>query len=348
MKKSYIILLLATLLLGACTKSEFLSEGDFFHLSHKGAKMPVWVKGNFSSDVIIITVHGGPGDSGMEQPLAQGFKYLEEDYLMVHWDQRFSGMTQGERDDKTMNPDQYIEDTEKIVQLIQSKYPGKKLFMIGHSWGGQLSAGYLGRDNHHVDFKGWINLDGSIYGDLEVQLMKDYIMERLPAKMAEPDADQEFWQFIIDFYNENPVETIGNYTSPEPYWYASACNGDVYDLDKYYEEFKIPYTELIFKSMFSMSWYVDAFYSDEIHGQWDDLNYTPELQNITIPALMLWGAEDGIVPAEVADYVYDHLGTDPSMKEVVKIPECSHGPQHEQPEIFYDEVRSFVETYKNL
>jgi len=345
MKRYYIILVMATLLLGACEKSEFQSDGDFFHLSHKGAKMPVWVKGNFNSDVIIITVHGGPGDSGMEQPLSQGFKYLEEDYLMVHWDQRFSGMTQGGADEKTMSPDQFIEDTERIVQLVQSKYPGKKLFMMGHSWGGQLSAGYLGRDGNFTNFKGWIDLNGSIYGDLESQLMKNYIMERVPAKMVEPDADLEYWQFIIDFYEENPAP--GNYTSPEPYWYVSAVGGDVYDYEKYQEEVKIPYLDLIFKSMFSMAFYIDAFYSDETYGKWDDINYTPELANITIPALMLWGADDGIVPAEVADYVYEHLGTDPSMKEVVKIPECCHGPQHEQPEIFYDEVSSFVETYKN-
>jgi len=345
MKRYYIILVMATLLLGACEKSEFQSDGDFFHLSHKGAKMPVWVKGNFNSDVIIITVHGGPGDSGMEQPLSQGFKYLEEDYLMVHWDQRFSGMTQGGADEKTMSPDQFIEDTERIVQLVQSKYPGKKLFMMVHSWGGQLSAGYLGRDGNFTNFKGWIDLNGSIYGDLESQLMKNYIMERVPAKMVEPDADLEYWQFIIDFYEENPAP--GNYTSPEPYWYVSAVGGDVYDYEKYQEEVKIPYLDLIFKSMFSMAFYIDAFYSDETYGKWDDINYTPELANITIPALMLWGADDGIVPAEVADYVYEHLGTDPSMKEVVKIPECCHGPQHEQPEIFYDEVSSFVETYKN-
>lgn len=347
MKRLSIILVMATLLLGACEKSEFLKEGDFFHLSHKGAKMPIWVKGNFDSDVMLITVHGGPGDAGMAHHVETGFKYLEDDYLMVYWDQRFSGMTQGNPDVTTMTPDQFIEDLDKVVQLVTSKYPGKKLFMIGHSWGGQLSAGYLGRDNHFEAFKGWIDLDGSLYAELEVQMMKDYILERVPAKMAEPDADLEYWQFIIDYYDENPVETIGNYTSLEPYWYVSACGGDVYDIDKYYEEFKIPYTELIFKSMFTLSYYVYAFYDEEYKGKWDELNYTPEIENITIPALMLWGADDGIVPAVLADYVYDHLGTDPSRKEVVKIPECAHGPQVEQPEIFYDEVSSFIETYKN-
>ena len=95
MKKIHIILMAATLILGACEKSEFQTEGDFFHLSHKGAKMPIWVKGNFYSEVMIVTVHGGPGDSGMEHHIAPGFKMLEEDYLMVYWDQRYSGMTQG-------------------------------------------------------------------------------------------------------------------------------------------------------------------------------------------------------------------------------------------------------------
>lgn len=348
MKSLSIMLVMAALLMGACEKSEYQTEGDFFHLSHKGAKMPIWVKGNFFSDVMIITVHGGPGDSGMAHAIETGFQYLEDEYLMVYYDQRYAGMTQGNPDPKTVNPDQYIEDLEKVVQLIKSKYPGKKLFMIGHSWGGQLSAGYLGRDNHFEDFKGWIDLDGSLYGALEVQMMKDYILERVPEKMAEPGADQEYWQFIIDFYEENPVETIGNYTAMEPYWYASACGGDVYDRDKYFEEFKIPYTQLIFKSMFTLSYYMEEYSDDEIHGQWDDLNYTPEIGNITIPALMLWGADDGIVPAEMADYVHEHLGTDPSMKSVVKIPECSHGPQVEQPGIFYAEVSAFVETYKNL
>jgi pimeloyl-ACP methyl ester carboxylesterase len=345
MKAITIWTLSAVLMLAACEPSEFQSAGDFFHLSHKGAKMPVWVKGNFNSDVMIVTVHGGPGDSGMEHHIALGFKYLEEDYLMVYWDQRYSGMTQGRYDQETQTPDQFIEDTEKIVQLLQARYPDKKLFMMGHSWGGQLSAGYLGRDRHAELFQGWIDLDGSIYGELESQLMKNWILERVPEEMANPDSDKGFWQFILDFYEENPAP--GNYSAPEPYWYVGALGGDAWNWEQVQEENPIPYVELIFKSMFSMSFYVDAFYSEETMKLWDELNYTPELGNITIPSLMLWGANDGVVPSEVADYVYENLATPEPLKKVVKIPECGHGPQHDQPEIFYQEVSLFVETYKN-
>jgi pimeloyl-ACP methyl ester carboxylesterase len=175
--------------------------------------------------------------------------------------------------------------------------------------------------------------------------MKNWILERVPDEMAKSGADQEFWQFIIDFYEENPAP--GNYSAPEPYWYVGALGGDAWNWEQVQEENPTPYVELIFKSMFSMSFYVDAFYSQETMRLWDEINYTPELDQIAIPALMLWGANDGVVPAEVADYVYAHLATPESMKKVVKIPECGHGPQHDQPEIFYQEVSLFVETYKN-
>lgn len=264
--------------------------------------------------------------------------------MLVYWDQRYSGMTQGHYDKSTMNPDQFIEDTEKIVQLIQAKYPGKTLFMLGHSWGGQLSAGYLGRDNNAANFNGWIDVDGSIYGVLESQLMKDWILDRVPAKLAEPDADIEFWQFIIDYYEENP--SPGNYSDFEPYFYVSALNGDAYNWEETTAENPIPYGQLIFKSMFSMSFFVNSFGNSEDMLVWDEINYTPEIGNITIPTLMLWGADDGIVPAGTADYVYANLGTDISNKQVVKIPECAHSPQWDQPEIFYQEVKSFIEAYK--
>ena len=346
MKKHGIILATALILLlaGACEKSEFLSDGDFFHLDNDGARMPVWVNGNFDSDVILITVHGGPGDSGMNFAVTPGFELLEEDYMIAYWDQRFSGMAQGHPDMETMDPDQFIEDTEKIVQLIQHRYPGKKLFLLGHSWGGQLTAGYLGRDNNDSNFRGWIDLNGSISAALESQWMKEWILERVPSKMAEPDSDKELLQYMLDWYEANP--NPDNYGVGEPYYFVSALSGDVYDLEKYYETLEIPYGKLIFRSMFSMSYYVYAFGNIEDIAESNELDYAPGLANITIPALMLWGAEDGIVPAKVADHVYANLGTDPSMKKVVKIPECGHGPFVEQPEIFRQEVSDFIETYK--
>jgi pimeloyl-ACP methyl ester carboxylesterase len=343
MKKISILLFLAVALIFAgCSKHEFIHDGEYFHLSNDGAKLPVWVKGNLDSKVFILTVHGGPGASGHEFPLSHGFQYLEKDYALVYWDQRFSGLSQGDPLVSTLNPDQFIEDTRKVVELIRAKYAPSSLFMLGHSWGGQLSAGYLGRDKQAELFNGWIDLDGSIYGPLESQIMKTWILEQVPGKLNEPDANREFWQYILDWYDSHPSPL--NYTDDIPYLYADALDGYAYDWAKTQEENPTPYKELIFWSMFSFAFYTNGIGPDKT---WvDTLNFTPELQNIEIPALLLWGKQDGAVPAAVGDYVYQVLATDSAHKSLVKIDECSHAPHYDQPDRFYLEVKKFVETYK--
>ena len=115
------------LLLNSCSKSEYLDEGDYFHLDNKGAKMPIWVTGNMESDVLLVTIAGGPGDSGMAFHVNQGFKLLEEDIAIAYWDQRFCGMAQGTPGRETLDPDQFVEDTEQVVALLSHKYPDKKI-----------------------------------------------------------------------------------------------------------------------------------------------------------------------------------------------------------------------------
>lgn len=341
MKNSILVIFALALLGSACKKSEFLTDGDYFHLSNKGAKMPVWVKGNLDSDVFLITVHGGPGASGHEFPLSKGFEYLEKDYAIVYWDQRFSGMSQGDPDDSNITPELFIEDTEKLVELIRHKYNPSSMFMLGHSWGGQLSAGYLGRDNHDSLFKGWIDLNGAIYAELESQLMKEWIMERLPAKLADENADQEFWQFALDWYTANPNPE--NYSAHEPYIFVSSLGGDAYNWEQSQADNPTPYGQLIFSSMFSFGYYVNGLPD----LSWADrIDFTPELNNIDIPVLLLWGELDGIVPTTVADYVYDNLATAPADKWKIFIEECAHGPHFDQPEKFYEHMRQFIETYK--
>ena len=326
----------------SCTQSDFLTEGHYYHLKNKGANLPIWVKGNLESDVFLITIHGGPGASGHEFPLSLGFEYLEEEYAIVYWDQRFASLSQGDPDRSTLSPDQFIEDTHKVVEFIRSQYNNPKLFLLGHSWGGQLAAGYLGRDNHANLFEGWIDLDGSIYGDLEAQIMKDWILAQVPEKLKEQGVDLEYWQYIIDWYEANPSPP--NYSAFEPYEYANALDGYAYDWAKTQAEQPIPYKELIFSSMFSFSFYIGGI---GIEQTWvDTLNFTPELHEIEIPSLLLWGKQDGAVPAAVGDYVYAHLATDSTHKYLVKIDECSHSPHYDQPERFFQEVSEFMERYR--
>ena len=83
------------ILLASCQKEELWYEGDYFFLRHKGADMPIWVRGNTQSNIFILHLHGGPGGSSIDEGVEKVYLPLESDYAMVYWDQRGSGASQG-------------------------------------------------------------------------------------------------------------------------------------------------------------------------------------------------------------------------------------------------------------
>jgi pimeloyl-ACP methyl ester carboxylesterase len=315
----------------ACEKSGFLTEGDYFFLKNNGAVMPVWVRGNLNSGTILITVHGGPGGTGHGFILSEGFKELEKSYTVVYWDQRFSGLSQGNPDKSTLTIEQFVDDVSKTVTLIEHKYPGKKLFLLGHSWGGGLAAAYLGQNNNQSKFSGWIDVDGSVRDDIEEQEIKKWILQRVPEHYNE---DPEFWQFIVDWYDNHPFPL---YSDEEPYLYISALNGDAIKDPGY------PVAELVFSSPFSL-----AIYSNNVdQSLGNGIDFTNEIRNIKIPSLIMWGKEDGILPDTLSFYTYNQLGTGISDKSVIRIPGSAHSPFIDQPVIFAESVKQFIDKYTN-
>jgi len=337
------LFILTVLLFSACEKSEWLTDGDYFFLEHKDAVMPVWVNGNIASGIFIVTNHGGPmRNTGHDFRLSRAFKQLEEDYAVVYWDQRMSGLAQGDPKISDLSVEQHFEDLEKLTELIIQLYHPESMFCLGHSWGGTLTGGYLGSKNHQDLFKGWIDVDGSIQQEFENQAKKDWIFARIDTTMAHSD-DPEFWQFIIDWYedNPNPVET-----DIEPYDYVALLNGAVFDYEKFLEEVPIDYIELATNSPFTFAYFWSQHRSKESLGWINGYDVTEQVANIHIPALLIWGEEDGNVPPSVGEFAYNLLATDPADKSFVLVEGSAHGPHMEKPDEFYFHVQSFVEKYK--
>lgn len=334
----YTLLILALLAFGGCKKDEFLDKGDYYFLKNDGAVMPVWVRGNTQSGVFIVTLHGGPGASAHEFVLSHAFRELEKHYAVVYWDQRFAGISQGNPPKESQNVDQFVEDVDHCLKLIRHLYQPKSLFLLGHSWGGGLGTAYLGRNGHQNGINGWIDVDGSKNDTLEMQHVKTWVLAKAQQKLAEGN-DPDLWNYALEWYAQHPHPV---YSDVEPYIFVSAGGGDVYDYEKFNAINKIPYLRLFFRSPISISFLIkqaDITFADGI-------NFTPELNNIHIPALVMWGQNDGILPVPLAQWTYDQLGTPPAQKQIKTFSQCGHGPHFEQPEAFAEAVKQFVETYK--
>ena len=122
--KRIIVIISIALSVGSCKKEGVglsANADEIFWLSNAGADMPVWVKGNTASKVMILFLHGGPGDGSYRYANFQTDQ-LWQQYSVAYWDQRDAGAAAGNNNYANLSLDQMIEDLEKLVAVIKYRY----------------------------------------------------------------------------------------------------------------------------------------------------------------------------------------------------------------------------------
>ena len=106
-----------------------------------GARFHLETFGNPANPVIVF-LHGGPGGDyrGLLRMADRHNSYsLADQYFLVFWDQRGSGLSQRQGKD-VLTIDTYVND---LHTLIDRYSPGKKVFLIGESWGAMYATQYI-------------------------------------------------------------------------------------------------------------------------------------------------------------------------------------------------------------
>ena len=74
-----------------------------------------------------------------------------------------------------------------------------------------------------------------------------------------------------------------------------------------------------------------------------DINLVPQMHNIKIPSLILWGRHDGILPVELAYEAYNEISS--TNKYLYIFENSAHNVPIEEPGLFIERVRTFVKKY---
>lgn len=95
----------------------------------------IMIRGNDIDNPIILVLHGGPGYSFISY--ARKFQsHLEENFVVVNWDQRGSGKSYSFFiDSDTMTQEQLENDTIELIDYICDRFDREKVYVVGHSWG---------------------------------------------------------------------------------------------------------------------------------------------------------------------------------------------------------------------
>jgi proline iminopeptidase len=107
-----------------------------------GVKLHLQTFGDPSNPVVIV-LHGGPGDDHL---MLLELEPLSDEYFLVFYDQRGSGLSQRVSDEDLS----YEGMLEEMGAIIDHFSPDKPVRLFGHSWGAMLSSGYIGQHPDRV------------------------------------------------------------------------------------------------------------------------------------------------------------------------------------------------------
>jgi pimeloyl-ACP methyl ester carboxylesterase len=344
MKTMYVFFVILFFFFLSCKKeaAQFSASADeLFWLTNKGADMPVWVKGNTASKIIILFVHGGPGKGAYSY---SGFEtdQLQKKYAVAYWDQRDAASAAGNSNYDKLTLDQMIDDLEKLVITLKYRYGNDcKIFLLGHSFGGLLGPGYLVKDDNQNNIRGWIEVDGAHdYPEVNVT-SRQMLIDTGKSEIAKGNfVDQ--WTEIVQYCESHQPNVsldisykINDYAhNAESYM---PINHTTNPIDLTSPSSPVSY-------VINLYHLYDTEKGKDFLETLEPVSYTSQLSKIKIPTLLIWGQYDFVVPQFSGTHALQLLGS--SYKKMVLMPHSGHTPMNGDTDLFASTVINFVETVK--
>jgi proline iminopeptidase len=314
------------------------TDGDYFFVERNGAVMPIWVRGEVDSGTFALMVHGGPGDSAQWFVDSAAFQALEKRYAVAYWDQRRSGTSQGDPPPGSFTVDEVLADMDAVTAALRARFPVKRLFLVGHSWGGFLATAWLVDPARQAAADGYVMVDGAFDLARGFELARQFVILYAQEQLAS-GADVEAWTAALAWASSMEHGTWNKEALARLHGYVSAAHGDYW----HEEADQSPSFERLFLSPLDAFAYLrnasEALDFYDLNG----LDLTTQMAAIRTPTLITWGRHDGILPVAQAQEAFEALGTDPTSKSVVVFEDSAHEPMTEEPAAWVEAVTTFVD-----
>jgi pimeloyl-ACP methyl ester carboxylesterase len=316
---------------------------NYYFVKVGNVALPVRVCGNIKSDIAIIFVHGGPGGSAQNERAYTYWNEIEKYYKVIYWDQRGSGITQGNVKPDEMTIEQFSEDLDNIVDFTKQVAKANSIFIHGISWGGGLSTYYLLDTNHQNKLKGAI-IEAPAYDVIHgLELSANFVKHNADSMIA-LGKDVSYWKTCKQFYADHPTITSKEFN--QHLTYVNQSNGVAYNTSNIqYQTVSLPKGELalvVNNAQFAPN-------SITIEGQsiFTAMDLTSQLNKIKLPLMLVWGAKDGLLPRiNLAQKYVTNVGSTDVIYDANKYLLSGHIPHAEEWQQFDIDAKAFVEAHK--
>lgn len=317
-KKMFLIMLL---FISFCAgSSEQKNKIEMFEpIDVNGTKQWILVRGNDESKPVLLYLHGGPGQSLI--PFAhKTTEKLVNDFIVVYWDQRGAGLSFDKKiPEKTMNINQFIEDTKTVTEFLKKKFKKEKIYLLGHSWGSTL--GTLVVQKYPEDYYAYIGV-GQVVNSMEQERAG---INWLKSKI-EKEGNREELNMIPSMKSHN----FANRDLLRKYGGAvhNISNDEVVMIMK-----NSPYSP----EKYTNDLYRDGLYfAMNLHVQVRKIDFFKTIPELRIPVYFFLGKYDYITPTEPVVRYFNILKC--PKKEIIWFDKSAHRMDIEEPDKFQQEI----------
>ena len=315
---------------------------ETIYVRHKGADMPAYIHGNRASNTFVLVLHGA-GSYGLAFRDGIFTSELEERYAVVYYDQRGQSMSQGRYETPDDLVELMVEDVMALVKVLKQKFGSRiNLFIMGHSWGGALSGATLTTEDFQDEFAGWINVDGAHDFPFSASARRSFLMD-----LAD---EQVFWgNSVLEW--EGLKERVSELDSLDEDDYAPMLREAATANKLLAKDGVIPGSlsgEKVRRAILEnnpITWFVSDLFVQPFQEARDmEISITPDLRDLRIPTLIIFGKYDVSVPPTLGADAFARLGS--LDKTLLILENSAHHPHDTEPEAFGDAVVEFIERVR--
>lgn len=299
-----------------------------------GMQQWILIRGNDISNPVLLWLHGGPGAAQM--PVARHFNGdLEQDFIVVHWDQRGAGKSNPRHfDEQTMTFDRFLDDSHELTYLLKQRFNQEKIYLVGHSWGSHL--GILLAQAYPEDYTAYVGLSQLVDPLAGHQVSYAWLSDEIERAGNQKDMDR------LTQLGPPPFTVHSNYVT-----FAGL-------VDKYGGSMDISMLELAWIALQAPEYRLGdylAWLNGSTRGSgpmWEhtlSFNMFRDVPHLDLPVYFFSGRNDYNTPLELVEEYYQALDA-PLGKQLIVFEESAHTPNMGEAEKFYRElVRVKEETY---
>jgi pimeloyl-ACP methyl ester carboxylesterase len=290
-----------------------------------GHDLALMIRGRSIENPVLLFLAGGPGGSELGA-MRRHLEALEQDFVVVTWDQRGAGKSYNELDPtSTLTVDQAVGHTIEVTNYLRERFAENKIYVVGNSWGTIL--GVLAVQRHPELYRAFVGT-----GQMVSPRETDRVFYRDTLAWARAHAEDD----LVATLTENgppPYDTILDY---EP---ALSYEHEVYPYDRTgNSEGEGGFSENLFveeytllEQVHALGAFMDTF--SVLYPQLGTIDLRKDATRLEIPVYLVQGRHEARGRAEPAVEWFAQLRA--PEKKMIVLETSGHRPLFEQPAQFH-------------